>query len=109
MHANASPNIIAPVRRRRRRSPSSDRLKKVTLQLSQSVLEAIKTVVETGEAASANVFVEDAVRAKLRERRRAKIYAAYEEASRDPAFLHDMNADLDAFDATLADGLSPAR
>lgn len=34
---------------------------------------------------------------------------AYEEASRDPAFRHDMNADLEAFDATLADGLSPAR
>jgi Arc/MetJ-type ribon-helix-helix transcriptional regulator len=107
MRAKASPNIAAPVRRRR--SPSTDPLKKVTLQLSQSVLEAIRTVVETGEAASANVFVEDAVRAKLRERRRAKINAAYEEASRDPAFMHDMNADLQAFDATLADGLSPAR
>ncbi len=42
-------------------------------------------------------------RAKLRERRRAKIYAAYEEASRDQAFMHDMNADVQAFDATLAD------
>jgi Arc/MetJ-type ribon-helix-helix transcriptional regulator len=109
MHANVSPNIVAPARRRRRRSPSSDPLKKVTLQLSESVLEAIKSVIEAGEAASANAFVEDAVRTKLRERRRVKIYAAYEEASRDPAFLRDMNADLDAFDATVADGLSPAR
>ncbi len=109
MHASVSPNIVAPARRRRRRSPSSDPLKKVTLQLSESVLEAIKSVIEAGEAASANAFVEDAVRTKLRERRRVKIYAAYEEASRDPAFLRDMNADLDAFDATVADGLSPAR
>ena len=109
MDQNVAPNIVAPARRRRRRSPSSDPLKKVTLQLSESVVEAIRTLIETGEAASVNVFVEDAIRAKLRERRRAKVYAAYEEASRDPAFLRDMNADLDAFDATVADGLSPAR
>jgi hypothetical protein len=42
----------------------------------------------------------------LRQRRRAKVYAAYEEAANDPAFVADMNADLRAFDNTLRDGLA---
>ncbi len=104
MYAGAFPSVHAPARRRR--SPSSDPLKKVTLQLSESVVEAIKALVRLGEAPSANVFVEDAVRARLRERRRAKVYAAYKEAASDPAFLTDMNADLRAFDNTLRDGLA---
>lgn len=99
----------ADIRARRRRAPSSDPLKKVTLQLSESVVEAIKTIVERGDAPSQNVFVEEAVRDKLRERRRAKLYAAYEEASNDPAFMRDMNSDTEAFDATLCDDLSPTR
>ena len=89
---------------RRRRSAASDPLKKMTIQMSQSVVEAIKSVVEAGEAASANVFVEDAVREKLRERRRGKVYAAYEEASRDPEYMRDLNADMKAFDIILSDG-----
>ena len=91
---------------RRRRSSSADPLTKLTLQLSESVVEAIRAVVRIGEAPSANVFVEDAVRASLRERRRARVYAAYEEAANDPAFMADMNADLRAFDNTLRDGLA---
>jgi hypothetical protein len=91
---------------RRRRSSSSDPLRKLTLQLSESVVNAIKALVSVGAAPSANVFVEDAVRAQLRERRRAKIYAAYEEAVHDPAFMSEMNADLKAFDITLSDGLT---
>lgn len=94
--------LIIPVRRRR--STAADPLKKMTVQVSESIIAQIKKVVETGEAASANVFVEDAIRDKLRERRRAKVYAAYEEAARDPRYLADLNADMNAFDATLSDG-----
>lgn len=107
MHGNFSTHVVTPIRRRR--SPSNDPLKKITLQLSKSLVEAIKTVVDMGDAPSQNVFVEEAVRDKLRERRRAKIYAAYEEASNDPVFMRDMNADVEAFDIALSDGLALAR
>lgn len=107
MHSNAATPVDPPTRRRR--APSNDPLKKVTLQLSESVVEAIKTIVERGDAPSQNVFVEEAVREKLRERRRAKLYAAYEAASNDPVFMRDMNADIEAFDPTLSDDLSLSR
>lgn len=94
---------------RRRRSSTSEPLKKISLQISESVVEAVKTLVSAGEVASTNVFVEEALRARLRERRKARIYAAYEQASRDPIFMREMNADLEAFDQTLADGLTVAR
>lgn len=42
--------------------------------------------------------------ANLRERRRARVYAAYEEASHDPEFMSAMNSELASFDFTLADG-----
>lgn len=107
MHSTITTQVGTPVRRRR--SSDSDPLKKVTLQLSESVVDAIKAIVERGDAPSQNVFVEEAVRDKLRERRRAKLYAAYEEASNDPAFMRDMNADIDAFDTTLSDDLALIR
>lgn len=94
---------------RRRRASTSDPLKKISLQISESIYEAVRTLVSAGEVASTNVFVEEAVRAKLKERRKAKIYTAYEQAARDPAFLRDMNADLEAFDVTLSDGQAPIR
>ena len=103
MNSGAFPAVHAPVRRRR--SSLEDPLKKLTLQLSESIVNAIKTLVSIGEAQSTNAFVEDAVRSSLRERRRARMYAAYEEAAKDPAFMADMNADLQAFDNTLRDGL----
>jgi Arc/MetJ-type ribon-helix-helix transcriptional regulator len=78
----------------------------VTLQLSESVIESIRALVEKGEAPSASAFVEEAIRDKLGERRRARLYEAYEEASRDPAYMRDMKSDTQAFEATLADGVS---
>jgi hypothetical protein len=66
---------------------------------------AIKSLVDKGEAPSANVLVEDAVRTMLGERRRAEVYAAYQEAAKDPAFMKDMNDITEAFDVAVADGL----
>lgn len=95
-----------PAFARRRRTSASEPLKKISIQLTESVYEAVKTIVSAGEVPSANVFFEQAARAQLRERRKAKIYAAYEEAAKDKAFMRDMNRDVKAFDATLADGLA---
>lgn len=104
MNTGDFPAVHAPIRRRR--PSSADPLKKLTVQLSESVVNAIKALVSIGEAQSTSVFVENAVRAGLRERRRTKIYAAYEEAANDPAFIADVNADMRAFDNTLRDGLA---
>lgn len=99
--ATATHPRVVPVRRRR--SPLGDPLKKVTIQLSASIVDAIKSAVEIGEAPSANVFVEEAIRDKLRERRRARVYAAYEEAAHDSAYIAEIDADTRAFDVTLSD------
>jgi Arc/MetJ-type ribon-helix-helix transcriptional regulator len=98
-------NATAATRTRRRRSAGEDPLKKITLQMSESIVTAIKSLVENGEAPSANVLVEDAVRTMLGERRRAEVYAAYQEAAKDPAFMKDMNDITEAFDVAVADGL----
>jgi Arc/MetJ-type ribon-helix-helix transcriptional regulator len=100
---HAATQLIAPARRRR--ALSDDPLKKCTLKMSGSVIDSVKNLVETGDAASISAFVEDAVRDKLRERRRAKLFAEYEEAARDPAYNADIEADMKAFDVTLLDGL----
>lgn len=96
----------SPVRTRRR-SPAADPLRKTTVQMHTSVLDAVKQAVEHGYAASQNEFVEEAVVAHLRELRRARVYAAYEEAARDPEFMAEMREVAEAFDGTVADGLSP--
>ncbi|HEX8211520.1 MAG TPA: hypothetical protein VF584_15215 [Longimicrobium sp.] len=88
----------------RRRRGASHNLRKATFQVDGRVLQAIRSLVEQGEAPSAHAFVEDALRLKLREVRRARLYAAYEEASQDPEFLADMEAPTRAFDATAGDG-----
>jgi hypothetical protein len=95
----------AGVRRARRRSPAGDPLRKSTFQLHTSTIEAVKQAVERGMAPSQNEFIEEAVVARLRELRRAKVYAAYQEAARDPAFVADMDETAADFDAALLDGL----
>lgn len=88
---------------RRRRTASSEPLQKMSFQLHTSVAEAIRDVVNSGEAPSANVFVEEAVKLALRERRRERVYAAYAEAAKDEAFMAEMVETEHAFRSTLAD------
>jgi Arc/MetJ-type ribon-helix-helix transcriptional regulator len=97
---------VAGRARLRRRGPSGDPLKKVTYQMHASTLEAIRHTVETGTYASQNEFVEEAVVAHLRDLRRAKVYAAYEEAARDPEFMAEQREITAAFDVALLDGLT---
>lgn len=91
---------------RRRRASRNPR--EATFQVDAKVLQAIRSLVEQGEAPSASEFVEDALRLKLREVRRARLYTAYGEASNDLEFLADMDAVTRDFDATAGDGLADA-
>ncbi len=93
----------------RRRSSSADPLKKVTLRLHARVAEAVRAAVDDGAAPSTDVFVEQAVVAALRERRRQRLYRAYTEAAQDPEFVADMDDTSRAFDAAVSDGLKSAR
>ena len=81
---------MGTVPRTRRRSSARDPLKKTTLQMHTSTIKAVKYAVEHGAAASQDELVEDAIIARLRELRRAKVYAAYQEAADDSAFMSDM-------------------
>lgn len=90
----------------RRRSSRAEPLKKATFQMHESVVEAIKTAVQAGVAPSANALVEEAVKEKLRELRRARVYREYAEAAQDEAFLNDLDDTTRAFEPVTGDGLS---
>ncbi|MBC7844498.1 MAG: hypothetical protein H7099_19470 [Gemmatimonadaceae bacterium] len=90
---------------RRRAGSSVDPLKKVTFRLHSSVASAIRGIVDSGAAASADAFVEDAVVAKLRELRRDKVYADYSTAAQDPEFMIEVSDVLAEFESTTADGI----
>lgn len=91
--------------RKRRRFRSTDPVRKVSYQLRASVADGIRAAVEAGAAASANAFVEDAIVERLKELRRERLFAAYEEAASDPEYVAEM-AELERdFDVAVADGL----
>ncbi len=89
---------------RRRRTGTAEPLEKMSFQLRASVADAIRAVVKAGEAPSANVFVEEAVKERLRDRRRERVYAAYAEAAQDPVFMAEMAETERVFDVTIGDG-----
>ncbi|MCX5768267.1 MAG: hypothetical protein NTZ43_13695 [Gemmatimonadetes bacterium] len=91
---------------RRRRSTAQDPLKKVTLRLHHSVASAIRALVESGEAASADAFIEAAIVAQLRDNRRKHVYESYAAAADDAEFMKEMHDTARAFDHTVSDGLS---
>lgn len=91
---------------RRRRSRQAEPLRKVSYQLRESITESVRAAVEAGAAASANAFVEDAIVERLKELRRERLYAAYQEAANDPEYAAEMDELTREFDCTVADGLS---
>ena len=103
------PKALAVQAPQRRRSTAADPLKKVTFRLHARVTDAVRTLVDAGEAPSSDAFVEEAVIAALRERRRLRLYAAYAEAAADAAFQADMDATTRAFDVALRDDTENAR
>jgi len=103
------PKVLAVQAPQRRRSTAADPLKKVTLRIHARVTDAVRALVDAGEAPSSDAFVEEAVIAALRERRRVRLYAAYAEAAADAAFQADMDATTRAFDVALRDGTENAR
>lgn len=88
------------------RRSHSEPVRKPGWQVLTSVADAVREAVSEGAASSQNAFVEQALVRELAEVRRQKLYASYAEAARDPAFLKDMQDTADAFEATVADGLT---
>lgn len=66
-----------------------------TFSLREDVLTAMNQAVDHGVAPTANAFVERALMRELQEVRRQARRSAWDVASRDPLFLHDL-ADIEA-------------
>lgn len=71
--------------------------KKATFSLHEHVLAAMAEAVEQGAAPSKNALVERALIHELREVQRQQRRARWEEASRDPLFLRDLEETQAAF------------
>ncbi|MGH2461268.1 MAG: hypothetical protein ACRDIY_20610 [Chloroflexota bacterium] len=79
--------------------------KKATFLVSVDILHGIDGAVATGAAPSKNALVERALGEELRKLRRNARRARWDEASRDPLFLKDVEAieqDFAAADAETA-------
>lgn len=66
------------------------RARKATFALDAEILAAVSEAVSQGIAPTKNAFVERALRKELRELSRQARRTAWEEASKDPLFLKDI-------------------
>ena len=64
--------------------------KKVTLSLDANLVEDVQQLVGEGEAKSQSAFVEEALRARLKQLEREAWERSLEAASKDPMYLADM-------------------
>jgi hypothetical protein len=85
------------------------RARKVTFSLHDDVLAALDEAVARGGARSKNAFVEQALRREFQEMRRQSRQAQWEEASRDPLFLKDLEDIGDAFASADAETMEDVR
>lgn len=84
---------------RRRRSADTP-MERATVTLRADVLAAAKAL-----SGNLSAFVEEAVEEKLRRSRREALYAAYDAAASNRAFMEDMHSVSEAFASTDSDGL----
>jgi Arc/MetJ-type ribon-helix-helix transcriptional regulator len=75
------------------------RMRKVTYSLPEDLLEGVRSVVEEGAAPSYSAFVQKALADGVNRAREALLAEAFLEASRDPAFLRDVNRALRDFES----------
>lgn len=108
MSSRSSGGVPQNVGVRRRRIPVEP-LRKATFQLESSVIDEIKAAVENGAAPSANVFVEDAVKARLRALRRIELYRSYATAAEDQQFQDELSSLTGEFESAIDDGLRASR
>ena len=73
------------------------RSQKATFNLTAAILAELDHAVAAGAASSKNAFVERALATALEEVRREERRRAWEEASRDPLFLRDVQETHAAF------------
>ncbi len=78
-------------------------LKKATFSLRRETLEALDEAVSQGAAPSKNALVERALEKELKEVRRQRERALWEEALRDPLFLRDLEEVDEAFQSADAE------
>ena len=77
--------------------------KKATFSLPADVLAALDEAVARGAAPSKNAFVQRALARELKELRRRARQSLWEEASRDPLFLKDVEEIEGAFKSADAE------
>lgn len=78
----------------------SNKRTKLTVRLTDEALQTVNEAVELGLCSSSNAFIDDAIRAKAREVRHARMRRLAAEAIADPQFVEDMHATAHAFEAT---------
>jgi hypothetical protein len=81
----------------------SDLKQKVTLRLSPDVMQTAQDAVSLGIAPNATAFIEDAIRARAREVRHARMRQLAQEAMADPDFVADMHDTVRSFDAVAGE------
>jgi Arc/MetJ-type ribon-helix-helix transcriptional regulator len=80
--------------------------RKATYQLSEQVIEEVRSAVSSGAAASMGEFVEQALRERLKELQRTAIWQNIHLAADDRLYLADVHETTEAYSGTHTDGMA---
>lgn len=90
---------------RRRRVVPAESMQTVSYTFHRSTAEAVRELAQQGLIANASAFVEDAVKARLRELWWERRDAEYARAAADPEFVREMRETEEAFREVDAESL----